>query len=246
MDADQHTDLPQTSLRTEHLHPTADKVAHSRFERVKQTWKTAFRIPFFCWNGLLTLIAGMVLAYIAQLFFPYIQQRHGITLYDPLLQLIPAHDVSFLLFACLYVPMLVWLTMLIAYPRSLLQVLMSIIALQTLRLITIWAIPLDPPQNCIILRDPLVYILAYHHLPVTRDLFFSGHTATMMVFYLAAPKNKKHLLIIWMAAVILLLLIQHAHYSIDILAAILIAPAIWTWMEIYLSRGLNELPSWNK
>jgi len=65
------------------------------------------------------------------------------------------------------------------------------------------------------------------------------------VFYLAAPGQKKWLMAIWMSTVILMLLIQHAHYTIDILAAILIAPAVWTWMDFYLSRELSELATWN-
>lgn len=245
MDTHPDSGFPESSASKGYARAAAEKTGYAGFQRMKQAWKTALQIPFFCWNGLLALIAGMILAYLAQMFFPYIQQRHGIVLYDPLLAWLPAYDISIPLFACLYIPMLVWIGMLLKYPRSLLQVLMSVIVLQTIRLLTIWAIPLDPPQHCMVLRDPLVDVLAYHHMPITRDLFFSGHTATMMVFYLAAPGQKKWLMAIWMSTVILMLLIQHAHYTIDILAAILIAPAVWTWMDFYLSRELGELATWN-
>jgi hypothetical protein len=246
MDAHPHSDFPKSPPAKGYVQLAGEETGYAGFQRLKQAWKTAIQNPFFCWNSLLSLIAGIILVYLTQLFFPYIQQRQGVVLYDPLLEWLPAHNTSMLLFVCLYVPMLVWISMLVNYPRSLLQVVMSIIILQTIRLVTIWAIPLDPPQHCIILRDPLVYALAYHHMPITRDLFFSGHTATMMVFYLAAPRQKKWLLATWMGTVILLLLIQHAHYSIDILAAILISPAVWTWMEFYLSRPLGELTTWNR
>lgn len=242
---DFHTDFMKTADQPAHTNIHTRK-RYSRLQQCLQAWKMAFQIPFFRWAAMLTCIAGLILAYIAQLFFPYIQQRHGIVLHDPLLQWIPAYDVSAWLFACLYLPMLAWLCMLLAYPRSLLQVIMTIIILQTIRLITIWLIPLDPPAGCIVLHDPLINVIAYRHQPITHDLFFSGHTATMMAFYVAAPPRKKWWLGIWMGMVMALLLIQHAHYTIDLLAAMLISPAIWTWVDVYLSSALEQLPAWGQ
>ena len=50
-----------------------------------------------------------------------------------------------------------------------------------------WATPLDPPPGMIVLEDPLVQLFGGASRPLTRDLFFSGHTSTMFLLFLAVP-----------------------------------------------------------
>ena len=51
--------------------------------------------------------------------------------------------------------------------------------------------PLDPPHGLIVLIDPLTS-LTYggRGVFITKDLFFSGHTSNVFMFYLCLQKKK--------------------------------------------------------
>ena len=87
------------------------------------------------------------------------------------------------------------------------------------RIITISLIPLDPPAGLITLTDPLTGIF-YGESLITKDLFFSGHTATLTLIFLCLEKRSDKLLgFLAIIVVAVLLLVQHIHYTMDILAA---------------------------
>jgi membrane-associated phospholipid phosphatase len=82
---------------------------------------------------------------------------------------------------------------------------------------------LDPPADAIPLRDPLIEILGTGRL-LTRDLFFSGHTSTLFLLFLAVPDRRdKPLLLACAMCVAAGVLRQHVHYTIDVLVAPLFA-----------------------
>jgi hypothetical protein len=98
------------------------------------------------------------------------------------------------------------------------------------RFITIYLVALEPPIGLVDLHDPLAEILIYgDKLAITKDLFFSGHTATMVFVCFFLPTVKEKWLAFGLSLVLVsLLLIQHVHYSIDVLAAPLFTlAAIW-------------------
>ena len=82
-------------------------------------------------------------------------------------------------------------------------------------------VPLDPPDGLIRLNDPLtsmVYGGKDKFMP--KDLFFSGHTSNMFLMCLClTKKTDKYLAFIATIAVGILVLVQHVHYTIDVLAA---------------------------
>jgi hypothetical protein len=88
-----------------------------------------------------------------------------------------------------------------------------------MRMCTLFVFPLEPSKVIIPLSDPLIDQLFYNNNIITKDLFFSGHVATLFLFVLAVPNPLKYVFIVITLLVAILILIQHVHYTIDILGA---------------------------
>jgi membrane-associated phospholipid phosphatase len=87
------------------------------------------------------------------------------------------------------------------------------------RILSMYVVPLDPPIGTLDLKDPLIFVVGTG-TPITKDLFFSGHTSTMFLLSLTAI-NKK-LKIIFLVSTFLvgfLVVLQKAHYTIDVVVA---------------------------
>jgi membrane-associated phospholipid phosphatase len=97
--------------------------------------------------------------------------------------------------------------------------LYGFIILNIVRCISISLIPFNPPPGLIPINDPISNIF-YGHTYVTKDLFFSGHTATQFLAFLCLQKKRDRLFGL-LATIIMgvLVLVQHVHYTIDVLSA---------------------------
>ncbi len=79
--------------------------------------------------------------------------------------------------------------------------------------------PLDVPAGLVPLHDPLASLFGVGP-DIRRDLFFSGHTATVFLFYLCAVDRRIRAILLGASvAVGACLLLQHVHYTIDVIAA---------------------------
>lgn len=192
-------------------------------------WKEAWSDRGF------SLVLSLTLAYLAGMvvflnrFLPYINRRDGILLHDPILARIPPHDLSYWIFSVIYLSILAAVVFLITKPGLVMRGLITLALVYTLRIITLYFVPLDPPAGCVPLADPFILHFAYGGVLITRDLFFSGHTACMLTLALAVRRGVlKGFLFAALVAVIALLLIQHAHYTIDILGALVVTPLCWS------------------
>ena len=77
--------------------------------------------------------------------------------------------------------------------------------------------PLDPPNDIIVLQDPFLQLFIYNEVhPNTKDLFFSGHTATVFIFMLLLWNRLQFKLIFGCLTILMaaLLLFQHCHLSL--------------------------------
>lgn len=151
-------------------------------------------------------------------FTGWVESRSGATLEDPLLQMLPATDLSWPIFGVIYGALIAALVLLGRRPDELLHLLRAYGLLVLVRIAAMWATPLDPPAGMILLVDPLAGVGPGGAL--TRDLFFSGHTATMVLLALGMRRRSERILF-GAGALILasMLLLQHVHYTIDVLAA---------------------------
>lgn len=151
-------------------------------------------------------------------FFHYIQNRPGVVLQDPFLAFIPMTQVNltYLIVPLTYLPILIFFILNIRNIFCLLHTLIAYEMLLALRLVCIFVAPLEAPVGNI----PLADIFAYGSQVVTKDLYYSGHTASLFLFFLLAKnKSLKTFIGIDLIILIVLLMSQRAHYSIDYISA---------------------------
>ena len=152
-------------------------------------------------------------------FFNYIQKRHGVFLNDWFLALIPPHNVSIAIFSIIWGMGLLIIYRAVHNPQIYINYCWTLILVCIVRIITISLIPLDPPAGLITLTDPLTGVF-YGESLITKDPFFSGHTATLTLIFLCLEKRSdKYLGLLAIIIVAVLLLVQHIHYTMDIIAA---------------------------
>lgn len=78
---------------------------------------------------------------------------------------------------------------------------------------------MEPPHGLIPLVDP-VSNLFYGKKFVTKDLFFSGHTSTLLLIsFCLQQKKDKYFTLLTGTTVGILVLIQHVHYTIDVITS---------------------------
>lgn len=138
---------------------------------------------------------------------------------DPVLALFPASDFTWLTFVIIYAGVLGGIGYLVRHPRHLLLAVQTYLLMILARIIGMSLMPLDPPPGMIALKDPFVEFFG-SGTTLTRDLFFSGHTATVFIVALAAPgRPAKIVFLVCTALVAACVLLQHVHYAIDVFAA---------------------------
>jgi len=182
-------------------------------------WKDrAFRIESVV---TVLLLVGIVTA-LAN-FLQTVELRPGVILNDPVLALFQPVDLTWLTFALIYGGLLLAIGVMLSHPRRLMIAFQSYTAMVIVRMIAMSLTPLDPPPTMIPLVDPTVYYFGTG-VHLSRDLFFSGHTSTMLLLALTAPTARwRTVLGVATFAVAACVLAQHAHYTIDVFAAVFFA-----------------------
>ncbi|MDO7845115.1 phosphatase PAP2-related protein [Hymenobacter sp. M29] len=205
-----------------------------------ERWPAAWARPGFRLRLGLVLLLLLGLLPVVPGFYHFIQARPGQRLADPLLALLPVHDVSVPTFALIYGAIAGTLVYLLPRPQRLLQALWAYYFLQLLRMLTLWLLPLEPPTTLVLLHDPVMdRIFEVTTQPIVRDLFFSGHTATMVLLTLVGRGQRwRWVLGLMSVAVGLLVLVQRVHYSYDVLAAPLFA-----WLAYWLAGRVTKQQS---
>ena len=164
-------------------------------------------------------IALCVISGFLNQFFQAIEVRDGIGVNDILLSILPAKDCSEAIFILIWSCVALATLRFLNNPMLFIVFLWSYVVLCLTRIITITLVPLNAPPGLIPLRDPLSNYF-YGHVFITKDLFYSGHTATLFLIFLCLEKKNDKLIVLLSTGIVgLLLLVQHVHYSMDVLAA---------------------------
>ena len=197
---------------------------------MKQTWKAAFSDRTFALQFVSALAVFLIFPFKADDYFQWIQLREGIQWNDPLLNALPALNVSYPIFGIIYLSVIYLLYRLLQDPKRFVWFAWAFNIETLFRFLTIYFVALNPPMGLVDLHDPLAEFFIYgENMPITKDLFFSGHTATMVFVCFFLPTAKERVIAITLSLLLVsLLLIQHVHYSLDVAAAPLFTlAAIW-------------------
>lgn len=153
-------------------------------------------------------------------FLNYVESRNGFSFDDPVLSLFEPTDLTWLTFTLIYGSLTVAIVNLISKPEKLLFTIQLYTLMVVVRIISMWLLPLNPPEKMILLNDPFVEFFGTGKT-LTKDLFFSGHTATLFILFLTADDRLiRGIFLLSTILVALCVLMQHVHYSIDVFAAI--------------------------
>ncbi|MBK7225266.1 MAG: hypothetical protein IPH96_07555 [Saprospiraceae bacterium] len=186
-------------------------------------------IPFIL--GLLFIYS---IKFVNRIFLPRVEHREGIHLFDPILQILPASNLSVPIFILLYSSLVLGVISIWKSPHRIMVAVFSFAIMYLIRLICIICVPLEAPDNLIPLYDPVVSALLFHDGFLTKDLFFSGHLASIFLFFIfSKEKHWKYFFLCATSIMATMILIQHIHYTIDILGAI-----VFSILSVNLSRKL--------
>jgi hypothetical protein len=183
------------------------------------TWSEAYKDSVFK----KTLYIGVILVCLVlaglPFFFQAIEQRQGAVLNDPVLKFLQPHNVSVPIFTIIWSMVFLFIIRSIRDPYLFVLYAYSFLILTICRYISISLVALNPPAELIPLVDPISNAF-YGKTFITKDLFFSGHTATQWLFFLCfRRKIDKAIALCCSIAVGFLVLVQHVHYTLDVVAA---------------------------
>lgn len=191
-------------------------------------WKTFFQNNRNRNEFIFTVLVCAPLVLLFSQLLLFIEQRDGVILNDPVLNLFQPIDFTWLTFALIYVAIILFLINIIKEPYQLMLAFQAYALMVLFRGIAMYLTPFDAPEKIILLHDPFVQLFGDGRI-LTKDLFFSGHTATMFLLFLLSD-NKK-LKAVFLIATILVgsaVLLQHVHYTVDVFVAPFVAYGSYT------------------
>jgi hypothetical protein len=198
-------------------------------------WTDAWRERRFRLRLVLTIPALVAALAVLARFLTWNEARPGVVLPDPVLALLPPRDLTWLTFGLIYLGLAFGVARLARDPRALVLALQTYVLMVIFRMAAMWVTPLEAPPGMIPLHDPLVRLFGPGKL-LTKDLFFSGHTSTLFLLALAVPgRRSKGLFLFCTAAVGIAVLVQHVHYTVDVLAA-----PFFAWASVRLVSRMHS------
>jgi PAP2 superfamily C-terminal len=198
-------------------------------------WAEAWALLGFRWGISATLLLGFSIAAWMPVFFQHISDQHGWVPSDPVLEAIGPYDVTWLTFTVLYGAMVITIGRALTEPWLMLRGLQAYVWIMVLRVIAMECVTLEPPADIIPLVDPITASFYPGGQPFLKDLFFSGHTASLaLMVCLSRPGRSRWFAVASTMAIALLVLMQHVHWTMDVLAAPVFAWLAWRGSAVTL------------
>jgi hypothetical protein len=183
-------------------------------------WSSAFKSKNFKIQFVVTFSLLSVFLFSLSYFFAFVEARVGQRVNDVVLNLVSPFDLSILTFLLIYIAAIICIINLVKSPALFLKAVQAYFLILIFRMITLTIFPLEPPDGIILLKDPFIEHLFYGQVRITKDLFFSGHVATVCLLYLVNPIRKLSWLYLSVFILVaVFIMVQRVHYSFDVLAA---------------------------
>jgi hypothetical protein len=182
-------------------------------------WKSFFNNKRNRNEFILTVVLLAILMISFSQFLQFIEKRNGVSLPDPILNAFSPLNLTWLTFTLIYLSIVLFLFSLRKDPYKIMIALQAYGVMVIFRIIAMYLVPLEAPKTILLLNDPFVQLFGKGEI-LTKDLFFSGHTATLFLLFLLT-KNKilKVIFLVSTVTVGITVLLQHVHYSIDVFVA---------------------------
>lgn len=210
------------------------------FSTVKEVWKKELNNKSFLPQIIISTLSVVITLFLFTRFLAFIEDRPGVILPDPILNLFNPVDISWFTFIVMYSTVIIAIISLSQTPKSLILGFQSYALMLIIRTFAMYSIPLEAPATILPLIDPMVSEVGVGKL-MTKDLFFSGHTATIFIMYLVSEKKIFRMFFLISSIVIgLAVTIQHVHYSVDVIAAPFFAYGVYR-IILLLNQKLNPL-----
>lgn len=190
----------------------------NNFKSPIQAWSNANKNKFFFFELIFSFFFLVLTMLAFSQFTQFVEMRKGVQFIDPILSQFSAYDLTWPIFSLIYGAILLGIGILIYNPYRLILLFEAYSVMVLIRGAMMYLLPLDPPSGMILLKDPFVGLFVTGKT-LTRDLFFSGHTATMFLLFLAVPKKFKKFFILIAILVATGVLWQKVHYTVDVVVA---------------------------
>lgn len=202
---------------------------------MKNAWQLYFSRPNKRTVFLFT-IGILILTLISFVYFlAFNENRIGYVFNDPVLSLFKPFAVSEITFFITYFFAVYGIIISFREPPLFITLLQAYTIMTLLRMLCLYLLPLEAPESIIPLKDTFLQSTFYSGRENLKDLFFSGHTATIFLFaFVFRKKGTKMFFFVGACVVGVLVLIQHVHYSIDVLAA-----PIFAYVAIRVQKKLK-------
>ncbi len=179
-------------------------------------------------------------------FGAWIETRPGVVLRDPVLALLAPRDLTWVIFTVIYACIACAVVLLWRDPPAFALAFRAYALMVVFRMAAMSVTPLEAPLGAIPLHDPFIDQL-WNGRTLTRDLFFSGHTASLCIVALATlPRHAVARRCFAAAACVVgaCVLWQKVHYAVDVLAAPVFSYAAWRVAIVATGRSaaLREAP----
>lgn len=204
-------------------------------------WQVAWQSPVFRRKFIIGIVSALALLASFPYFFYTIEQHSGPVLNDWVLTKLIPRDVSLLIFGIIWAAALLLLIRTRRNPAILMMFVYSYVIISLSRMLSINLFPLNPPVGLLPMVDPITNAF-YGEVYITKDLFYSGHTSTLFLIFLCLRQPWDRLFaFVGSLLVGSLLLVQHVHYTIDVVGAFVFTYPLYRLGKWLALRGWNAM-----